>query len=653
MLNGRPGPVVMALPEDMLRERAGIGDARPFREMQAAPAPADMARLRELLLKAERPMALVGGGGWDRAAVAGFEAFAQAFDLPTAVSFRCQAYFDNRLKQYAGHAGVGIDPALGGRIEAADLLLAAGARLGEATTNGYTLVKPPVPDQALIHIHPGAEELGRVFQPALGINAGMKHFAAAAAALDAPASVSWGAWRQAIRNEYLAYLRPHPVPGDVQIGEIVAWLSDRLPEDAIVCNGAGNYNGWLHKNFVFKGYRTQIGATSGSMGYGTPAAIAVKLAEPGKTVVNWSGDGCFLMHGQELATAMQYGANVISYRRQQRHARHHPDASGTGLPDAHLGDGIAQPGLQRARRILRPARRGCAHDRRVRPGLRALRRGGPAVADRSPGQPGSRRADPHGDRNARGRAGAAAGRNLNWKRAGAAVRADGANQSGHVRSLFRPVDGKDDHLTPAGLVPEEGLLATNVILDVARAADRTTSQINIYTDGHNPLCPSAVSGKVESEVWQSGQSRWIPNPVNPYSCNGRPGSVGSNPTTSANYGAVFGPPFFLVAASCASKLFRSSIFCRQSSDDWLTIGCHLCYKLRAVATNPKIEFRLPPILHSYLEDLSGLGAYGKGAAGVAKKFVEQGIADALEKKVIAPKNVRDFDDDDDEASPSV
>ena len=311
-VNGRPGPVVLALPEDMLRERAGIGDARPFREMQAAPAPADMARLRELLLKSERPMALIGGGGWDREAVAGFEAFAQAFDLPTAVSFRCQAYFDNRLKQYAGHAGVGIDPALAARIEAADLLLAAGARLGEATTDGYTLVKPPVPDQALIHIHPGAEELGRVFQPALGINAGMKHFAAAAAALDAPASVSWGAWRQAIRNEYLACLRPHPVPGDVQIGEIVAWLSDRLPEDAIVCNGAGNYNGWLHKNFVFKGYRTQIGATSGSMGYGTPAAIAVKLAEPEKTVVNWSGDGCFLMHGQELATAMLYGANVIN-----------------------------------------------------------------------------------------------------------------------------------------------------------------------------------------------------------------------------------------------------------------------------------------------------------------------------------------------------
>ena len=311
-VNGRPGPVVLALPEDMLRQRAGIGDARPFREMQAAPVPADMNRLRELLLKAERPMALIGGGGWDRAAVVGFEAFAQAFDLPTAVSFRCQAYFDNRLKQYAGHAGVGIDPALGGRIEAADLLLAAGARLGEATTDGYTLVKPPVPDQALIHIHPGAEELGRVFQPALGINAGMKHFAAAAAALDAPASVPWGGWREAIRDEYLACLRPHPVPGDVQIGEIVAWLSDRLPEDAIVCNGAGNYNGWLHKNFVFKGYRTQIGATSGSMGYGTPAAIAVKLAEPARTVVNWTGDGCFLMHGQELATAMQYGANVIN-----------------------------------------------------------------------------------------------------------------------------------------------------------------------------------------------------------------------------------------------------------------------------------------------------------------------------------------------------
>ena len=311
-VNGRPGPVVLALPEDMLVQRAGVGDARRFQEMQPAPPPADMARLRALLLQAERPMALLGGGGWDRQAVAGFEAFAETFDLPTAVSFRCQAYFDNRLDRYAGHAGVATDPALNERIAAADLLLVAGARLGEATTGGYTIVRPPVPAQTLIHVHPGAEELGRVYQPALGINAGMKHFAAEAAALDAPDSVPWGAWRQAARDDYLAFLRPHPVPGDVQTGEIVAWLSDRLPEDAILCNGAGNYNSWLHRNFVFKGYRTQIGATSGSMGYGTPAAIAASLAEPERIVVNWTGDGCFLMHGQELATAMQYGAKVVN-----------------------------------------------------------------------------------------------------------------------------------------------------------------------------------------------------------------------------------------------------------------------------------------------------------------------------------------------------
>ena len=311
-VNGRPGPVVLALPEDMLVQRAGVGDARRFQEMQPAPPPADMARLRALLLQAERPMALLGGGGWDRQAVAGFEAFAEAFDLPTAVSFRCQAYFDNRLDRYAGHAGVATDPALNERIAAADLLLVAGARLGEATTGGYTIVRPPVPAQTLIHVHPGAEELGRVYQPALGINAGMKHFAAEAAALDAPDSVPWGAWRQAARDDYLAFLRPDPVPGDVQIGDVVAWLSDRLPEDAILCNGAGNYNSWLHRNFVFKGYRTQIGATSGSMGYGTPAAIAVSLAEPERIVVNWTGDGCFLMHGQELATAMQYGAKVVN-----------------------------------------------------------------------------------------------------------------------------------------------------------------------------------------------------------------------------------------------------------------------------------------------------------------------------------------------------
>ncbi len=311
-VNGRPGPVVLALPEDMLVQRAGVGDARRFREMQPAPPPADMARLRDLLTKAQRPMALLGGGGWDRQAVAGFEAFARAFDLPTAVSFRCQAYFDNRLDEYAGHAGVGADPALNDRIAAADLLLVAGARLGEVTTGGYAIVRPPVPEQTLIHIHPGAEELGRVYRPELGINAGMKHFAAAAAALDAPESAPWSAWRKAARDDYLAFLRPHPVPGDVQIGEIVAWLSDRLPADAIVCNGAGNYNTWLHRSFVFKGYRTQIGATSGSMGYGTPAAITIAMAEPERIVVNWTGDGCFLMHGQELATAMQYGAKVVN-----------------------------------------------------------------------------------------------------------------------------------------------------------------------------------------------------------------------------------------------------------------------------------------------------------------------------------------------------
>ncbi|MCY3829549.1 MAG: thiamine pyrophosphate-binding protein [Rhodospirillaceae bacterium] len=311
-VNGRPGPVVLALPEDMLVQRAGVGDARRFREMQPAPPPEDMERLRDLLLRAEQPMALLGGGGWDRQAVAGFEAFAGAFDLPVAVSFRCQAYFDNRLDQYAGHAGVGADPALNDRLAAADLLLVAGARLGEVTTGGYTIVRPPVPEQTLIHVHPGAEELGRVYQPDLGINAGMKHFAAAAAALDAPESAPWSAWRADARDDHLAFLRPHPVPGDVQIGEIVAWLSDRLPEDAILCNGAGNYNTWLHRSFVFKGYRTQIGATSGSMGYGTPAAVAVALAEPERIVVNWTGDGCFLMHGQELATAMQYGAKVVN-----------------------------------------------------------------------------------------------------------------------------------------------------------------------------------------------------------------------------------------------------------------------------------------------------------------------------------------------------
>lgn len=307
-VNGRPGPVVLALPEDMLRETAAIGDARRYVPAEAAPREADMARLRERLMAAERPFVIVGGGGWDKAAVADFARFARDFDLPVGASFRCQSHFDSRLDQYAGDVGVGINPKLAARIKEADLVLAVGARLGEATTSGYALLEPPVPEQSLVHVYPDPEELGRVYQAELPILSGMKSFAAAAAAMEPPPPVPWSDWRAAARADYLENIRPLPIPGPLQYGEIVAWLSETLPDDAIVTTGAGNYAAWVNKNYRFRDYRTLIGPTSGSMGYGVPAAVAAKLLYPERTVVSFAGDGCFLMNGQELATAVQYGA---------------------------------------------------------------------------------------------------------------------------------------------------------------------------------------------------------------------------------------------------------------------------------------------------------------------------------------------------------
>ncbi len=309
--SGRPGPVVLALPEDMLTERAATGDARRYHAAVPAPAAADMTHLADRLASARQPIAITGGGDWDAQAVADFQDFARRFDLPVAVSFRAQSHFDNRLDQYVGIAGLGIDPPLAEYIRESDLILAVGARLGELTTSGYTLLDVPVPRQPLVHVYPDAEELGRVYQPTLGIHAGMRHFAAEAAKLSAPETPAWAGRRQALRDAYLAYMRPEPIPGAVQIGEIAAWLNARLPDDAIVAMGAGNYTGWFHKNYQWKQYRTLLGPTSGTMGYGTPAAIAAKLAEPERIVVALAGDGCFMMHGQELATAAQYGANIV------------------------------------------------------------------------------------------------------------------------------------------------------------------------------------------------------------------------------------------------------------------------------------------------------------------------------------------------------
>ncbi len=309
--SGRPGPVVLALPEDMLQERAPAGDIAAAARIQAHPAAADMQRLAGFLGDANRPLVMLGGGGWSAEACADIRKFAEAFDLPVTCSFRCQDLFDNEHANYAGDVAIGVNPKLAARLDESDLLIAVGPRLGEMTTSGYTLLGIPTPKQTLVHVHPGADELGRVYQPALAINAGMAPFAAAAAALEPAGASPWGDWTRQARDDYLAWNAPTAIPGDLQLGDIVKWLSDSLPPETIVSNGAGNYSTWVHRFYRYRGFGTQLGPTSGSMGYGVPAAIAAKRLYPERPVVAFAGDGCFLMTGQELATAVQYGINIV------------------------------------------------------------------------------------------------------------------------------------------------------------------------------------------------------------------------------------------------------------------------------------------------------------------------------------------------------
>jgi acetolactate synthase-1/2/3 large subunit len=308
---GRPGPVVLALPEDMLFAEAAVADVPHYVASRAAPAPADMRALEHLLAKAERPFVLVGGGGWTRDTAERLRAWAEKAQLPVGASFRCQDYLDNRSPSYAGDVGIGINPKLAERVKNADVLLVIGARLGEMTTGGYTLVEAPLPRQTLVHVHAGAEELGRVYRAQLPINSASPSFVEALAELKLDGA-KWRDSTRAAHEDYLAWSEPRPMPGALHFGETIQWLSANLPEDAIVAGGAGNFAGWLHRHFRYKGYRTQLGPTNGSMGYGLPAAIAAKLAHPERAVVAVCGDGDFLMNGQEFATAVHYGAAVIA-----------------------------------------------------------------------------------------------------------------------------------------------------------------------------------------------------------------------------------------------------------------------------------------------------------------------------------------------------
>lgn len=308
--SGRPGPVVLALPEDMQTEMAPPSNAGRYQRVAANPGEFDMHRLRDLLGKAKRPFMMLGGGGWNKQACDDMLSFARAFNLPVGASFRCQDLIDNRDPHYVGDVSVGLNPKLSERIKTSDLLLIVGARLGEWTTANYTLVEIPRPKQKLVHVHAGAEELGRVYQADVLINSGMPEFAAAAKKL-APVKPTWDAWTREARADLEAWQQPVQVPGKVNMSEIMVFLRERLPKETIVTNGAGNFAIWVHRFYPYPGFRTQLGPTSGAMGYGVPSGVAAKIVHPKRPVVSFSGDGCFLMNGQELATAAQYDARVI------------------------------------------------------------------------------------------------------------------------------------------------------------------------------------------------------------------------------------------------------------------------------------------------------------------------------------------------------
>jgi acetolactate synthase-1/2/3 large subunit len=315
--SGRPGPVVVALPEDMLRETAAVAPVGPYRPVHAHPGAADLAELRRLLAAAERPMVLVGGSGWSDAACADIAKFLQTNDLPACCSFRRQDIVDNRLGNYLGDLGTGAAPALVARVKAADLVLAIGARIGEITSQSYSLFGIPDPGKTLIHVHAAAEELGRVFRPTLAIQSGMPEIAAALAALEPIPNPRWAEWRKSARAEYEAGLQPSKLtpegqsPPALDLGRVMTWLRERLPDDAIITSDAGNFSGWPNRFLQYRRPGRQLGPTSGAMGYGVPAAVAAKLARPHSIVVGFCGDGGFLMTGQEIATSLAEGPGPI------------------------------------------------------------------------------------------------------------------------------------------------------------------------------------------------------------------------------------------------------------------------------------------------------------------------------------------------------
>jgi acetolactate synthase-1/2/3 large subunit len=339
--SGRPGPVVLSLPEDVLTEEADVPDATRYVAAEPGPGDGDVQRALDVIATAARPLVLVGGKPWSAAAHDGIASWCEASALPVSAVWRCQDHVDNTSPAYAGHLGLGPDPRLAARVRDADVLLVIGARLGDIETGGYTLLEAPTPRQRLIHVHPDPDELGRVYAPELGVVSSGPRFVSALVAHGPLATGLWAGTAAAAHVDYLDNLRHPELHGDgVNMGEVMALLRDRLDAGDVITNGAGNFSVWAHRFYEFRRYGTQLAPTSGAMGYGVPAAVAAKIVHPERTVVCIAGDGDFLMTGQELATAVQYGAPVLvlvvdngMYGTIRMHQeRHYPGrVSGTDL----------------------------------------------------------------------------------------------------------------------------------------------------------------------------------------------------------------------------------------------------------------------------------------------------------------------------------
>jgi acetolactate synthase I/II/III large subunit len=310
--SGRPGPVVLTLPEDVLVEEVEVREARAYMPVEAHPGVSQIAALGKMLADAKRPMVILGGTRWDEASVKAFEDFAAQWKLPVGCSFRRQMLFDHLHPSYAGDVGIGINPALANEVKEADLIVLLGGRFSEMPSSSYTLMDIPCPKQILVHVYPDPSELGRVYRPDLAICASPKDFVAALGSLDAPASPVWEARTEEMHTRYLNWSTPPMTgPGAVQMGPIMQWIEANTAKDAIFTNGAGNYATWLHRFHRFQGFNTQAAPTSGSMGYGLPAAVAAKALFPKREVICFAGDGCFMMHGQEFITAVRYNLPII------------------------------------------------------------------------------------------------------------------------------------------------------------------------------------------------------------------------------------------------------------------------------------------------------------------------------------------------------